>query len=198
MKKLGSSFFNMIIVLVTVAVVMGGLLAWINHITKDPVKMQEQKILSDGISSVMGSTDVKISSTDSVCKEIDGQKSHFVVYNIISDEKHSIGIAVESCVAGFGGNMKVLVGFDGNANILGYSILQSAETPGLGSKADIWFQKKGKGCIIGKNMNVEKTLTVKNDGGDIDAITASTITSRAFLKAVNEAYAVFKDVSMER
>ena len=29
-------------------------------------------------------------------------------------------------------------------------------------------------------------------GGDVDAITASTITSRAFLNAVNNAYKVFK------
>ena len=52
-------------------------------------------------------------------------------------------------------------------------------------------KKGGKGDIIGKNPG-EKPLTVSKDGGDIDAITASTITSRAFLLAVNNAYAAYK------
>jgi electron transport complex protein RnfG len=88
---------------------------------------------------------------------------------------------------GFSDNIKVLVGFNPEGEILGYTILQSSETPGLGAKADKWFQEGQKGNIIGKNLSKE-TLAVKKDGGNIDAITASTITSRAFLKAVNQAY----------
>jgi len=88
---------------------------------------------------------------------------------------------------GFGGELKVLTGFDAEGNILGYTILGHAETPGLGAKATDWFQKGGKGDIIGKNP-AKNNMTVSKDGGEVDAITASTITSRAFLKAVNEAY----------
>ena len=91
---------------------------------------------------------------------------------------------------GFGGPLEVLVGFDEAGNILGYTILATVETPGLGVKADTWFQKGGKGDIIGKNPG-QKELLVTKDGGDIDAITASTITSRAFLNAVNQAYKAF-------
>ena len=82
------------------------------------------------------------------------------------------------------------MGFDPEGKILGYTLLEHAETPGLGAKADKWFQKGEKGDIIGKSP--EKQLTVSKDGGEVDAITASTITSRAFLKAVNNAYAAFK------
>ena len=67
------------------------------------------------------------------------------------------------------------------------TLLQHAETPGLGAKADTWFQEGQKGDIVGKSM-AEKPLAVTKDGGDVDAITASTITSRAFLKAINQAY----------
>ena len=84
--------------------------------------------------------------------------------------------------------MKVLVGFDKEGNILGYSILETQETPGLGAKASEWFQKDGKGCIIGKNPSTTRMGVKKGDEGDIDAITASTITSRAFLNAVQAAY----------
>ena len=98
---------------------------------------------------------------------------------------------MESTTSGFGGDLKVLVGFNQEGNILGYTILQTAETPGLGAKAEGWFQKDGKGSIIGKNPSTDN-LTVSKDGGSVNAITASTITSRAFLLAVNNAYNAYK------
>ena len=91
----------------------------------------------------------------------------------------------------FGGDLKVLVGFNQEGNILGYTILQTAETPGLGAKAEGWFQKDVKGSIIGKNPSTDN-LIVSKDGGSVNAITASTITSRAFLLAVNNAYNAYK------
>ncbi len=81
------------------------------------------------------------------------------------------------------------MGFNNDGDILGYTILQTAETPGLGAKAQEWFQKDGKGSIIG--MNPSEALTVSKDGGKVNAITASTITSRAFLVAVNNAYKAY-------
>ena len=103
-----------------------------------------------------------------------------------------IGAAVESAANGFGGALTVLVGFDNEGKIIDYSLLSHAETPGLGSKAADWFKKGAKGDITGKNPG-EAPLTVSKDGGEIDAITASTITSRAFLLAVNNAYAAYKN-----
>ena len=91
---------------------------------------------------------------------------------------------------GFGGELKVLVGFDAEGKIIDYSLLSHAETPGLGSKAADWFKKGNKGDITGMNPG-EASLTVSKDGGKVDAITASTITSRAFLNAVNIAYAAY-------
>jgi electron transport complex protein RnfG len=86
--------------------------------------------------------------------------------------------------------LKVLVGFNSEGEILGYTLLEHAETPGLGAKADRWFQKGEKGDIIGQTP--AQPLTVSKDGGTVDAITASTITSRAFLLAVNNAYNAYK------
>ncbi len=86
---------------------------------------------------------------------------------------------------GFGGALTVMVGLAGDGTILGYKVLESSETPGLGAKADFWFQEGQKGDIIGKTAG---NLTVSKDGGDVDAITASTITSRAFLRCINQAY----------
>jgi electron transport complex protein RnfG len=107
-----------------------------------------------------------------------------------------IGAAVEASSNGFGGALKVLVGFDKEGNIIDYSLLSHAETPGLGSKAADWFKKGAKGDITGKNPG-QSPLVVKNDGGDVDAITASTITSRAFLNAVNAAYAAYSGQNVD-
>ena len=98
------------------------------------------------------------------------------------------GVAVETAVDGFGGTFRVMVGFDAEGNILGYEILEHQETPGLGSHMTHWFKNADK---HGQNIIGRKggSLTVSKDGGDVDAITAATISSRAFLKAVNQAYA---------
>ena len=101
---------------------------------------------------------------------------------------HEDGYAVETAVDGFGGTFRVMVGFDQEGNILGYEILEHQETPGLGSHMEHWFKNADKPGqnIIGRKAGA---LQVSKDGGDVDAITAATISSRAFLKAVNQAYA---------
>lgn len=191
MKKLESSITNMVLVLVGVALITGGILAYVNHITEAPIKLQAEKTLADGIKAVMGGVQLSVAENDTIKQTIKGKEAVFVIHKTVDSNKQDLGVAVESTTGGFGGDLKVLVGFDKDGNILGYTILQHAETPGLGAKADKWFQKDGKGSIIGKNPNKDN-LTVKKDGGDIDAITASTITSRAFLLAVSQAYNAYK------
>lgn len=186
MKKLKSSLTNMVVVLVACALVTGGLLAFVNHVTEGPIALQSEKTLADGIKAVMGGGSLRVTSNDTIRQEMGGKTYLFVVHKTAQDGKE-IGAAVESTTQGFGGDLKVLVGFDPQGTVLGYTILSSSETPGLGAKAGQWFQKDGKGNIIGKSP-AKGDLAVSKDGGDVDAITASTITSRAFLKAVNQAY----------
>ena len=190
MKKLESSLLNMVLVLTSVAVIMGGILAYVNHLTEGPISEQKAKVLADGIKSVMGVDQITVSKTDTVKQNIGGKEFTYVIYQTQDAQKQDLGAAVESTTGGFGGDLKVLVGFDSEGKILGYTLLEHAETPGLGAKADKWFQKGEKGDIIGKSP--AEPLTVSKDGGQVDAITASTITSRAFLLAVNNAYNAYK------
>ena len=189
MKKLESTLVNMVGVLVCVALVMGAILAYVNHITEGPISEQAEKALSDGIKAVMMSDNLTVTANDTISETIDNKECVFIVHKAADASGKELGAAVESTTLGFGGDLKVLVGFSPEGEILGYTLLQHAETPGLGAKADTWFQKDGKASIIGKNPSTP--LTVSKDGGDVDAITASTITSRAFLKAVNQAYDVY-------
>ena len=192
MKKLESSLLNMVLVLTGVAVVMGAVLAFVNDLTSGPIGEQKEKALADGIKTVMVCGDLVVAHTDTVRQnDPKGKELTYIVYQTKDAGGKDLGAAVESTTGGFGGDLKVLVGFDPEGRILGYTLLEHAETPGLGAKADKWFQKGGKGDIIGKNP--QEPLTVSKDGGQVDAITASTITSRAFLLAVNNAYNAYKN-----
>jgi electron transport complex protein RnfG len=196
MEKLKSSLTNMVVVLVGCALVVGAVLAWVNHITSGPIAQKAEKTLADGIKTVMGTSDLKVVANDTVKSTIDNKEAVFVVHKASNAQGQELGAAVESTTMGFGGDLKVLVGFDKEGKILGYTILQTSETPGLGAKADKWFQHDGKGSVIGMSP-AKGDLTVKKDGGQVDAITASTITSRAFLKAVNQAYHAYASSNVD-
>jgi Na+-translocating ferredoxin:NAD+ oxidoreductase subunit G len=176
MKKLESSLANMVIVLTVITVVAGAALAYVNHATSSQIEKIKADNLAKGIKQVMG---VDLNSdfqyeTDTV--------DTYIFY------KSDKGTAIQSTTNGFGGPLTVLVGFDPEGTVLGYTILEHSETPGLGAKAGEWFQKGNRGDIIGKNPGEVKFGVTKGGEGDIDAITASTITSRAFLLAVQNAY----------
>lgn len=174
-KKLKSTLPNMVIVLTSIAVIAGLALGYVNSVTEEPIRLIKEQQLSDGIKAVLAADDLKVESTDTL-------ENGSVIYR--TDK----GVAVQATDPnGFGGKLTILVGFDSEATIQGYRILETAETPGLGAKADQWFQKGQKGNIIGMSP-AKNNMTVSKDGGEVDAITASTITSRAFLRAVNMAY----------
>ena len=189
-KKLESTLLNMVLVLTGVAVVMGGILALVNHLTEGPISEVNKKKTDDGIKAVMVCDDLTLGKTDTVTQTINGKEYTYIIYQVKDAQGKDLGAAVESTTMGFGGDLKVMVGFNPEGTILGYTLLAHAETPGLGAKADKWFQKGEKGDIVGKTPS--EPLTVSKDGGQVDAITASTITSRAFLLAVNNAYNAYK------
>ena len=180
MKKLESSLLNMVLVLTGVAVIMGGVLAYVNHLTEGPINEQKAQALADGIKAVMVCDDLLVSKTDTVRQnDSKGKELTYIIYQTQDKQGKDLGAAVESTTGGFGGDLKVLVGFDPAGKI-------------LGAKADKWFQKGQKGDIIGKDPAVNKLGVTKGGEGEVDAITASTITSRAFLLAINNAYKAYK------
>ncbi|MBM6943945.1 MULTISPECIES: RnfABCDGE type electron transport complex subunit G [Bacteroides] len=186
MKKLESSLKNMILSLTGFSIVAGGLLGWVNAATAEPIAQANAKALSDAIAVVIPGFDNN-PAEEAETVEVEG--TTYKIYPATQGGK-PIGAAVEASANGFGGTLTVLVGFDTEGNIIDYSLLSHAETPGLGSKASDWFKKGAKGDITGKNPGTQ-FLTVSKDGGEIDAITASTITSRAFLQAVNNAWSAY-------
>ena len=175
MKKLESSLLNMVVVLTVISVIAGGVLAYVNKMTAGPIEQIKKETLNNALKSVLNAEQMpQVTATENI-------DEWTIVY------KTDNGTAVQAATVGFGGKLKVLVGFTAEGAISGYSVLEHAETPGLGAKAGDWFQEGGKGCIIGKKP-AEKELTVSKDRREVNAITASTITSREIMQAVNNAY----------
>ena len=109
------------------------------------------------------------------------------------------GYAVESMTKnGFGGAISMMVGFTPDGEVVNVNVLRQAETPGLGTKmAD--KENVLLGSIQGKKLEtmklVDGKLAVKKDGGDVDALTAATISSRAYVDAINRAWMAYKSVA---
>ena len=182
----------MLLVLTGVTAISVALLAYVNELTKGPIAEANAKTLNEALKQVLPEfTNNPVGESDTIFSEKDGKKVvDFIVYPAKKGEEW-VGSAVVSKAMAFGGELKVLVGFDAEGKIYNYSLLAHAETPGLGSKAADWFKEGNKGSIKGMSPG-EGELKVSKDGGQVDAITASTITSRAFLKAVNKAYEAYK------
>ena len=180
MEKLESSFKNMVLSLVTICLVAGGALAAIYSLTTKTIETQKEQKLQAAILQVLPE-----GATISEAEQVEGM----TVYKGYIDGKW-VGTAVETEEVGFGGTIKIMVGFDADSKVINYQVLEHQETPGLGDKMGTWFKTdKGNQSILGKKAN--GAFTVSKDGGDIDAITAATISSRAFLKAINKAYEAF-------
>lgn len=188
-KKAKSTLINMLLSLTIIALVAAAALASVNEVTKDPIAQAQKAKKEAAIKAVLPAFD-KLEEM-----EIEGVNCT----KALNNAGECVGMAVEAKSSkGFGGDLVAMVGFDAEGNISGYQILQTAETPGLGAKAGEWFQEGNKGNVIGKNpKNYElddngQRLKVSKDGGDVDAISGSTITSRAFCDLINNAYTIFQ------
>ena len=209
MGKLKSSYKNMLLSLFFICLLAAGLLAKVNDMTEAPIAEAKALKLEEAIKNVVPAFDNN-PVAESYKVATDGGDSLLVYPAKMGDD--IVGFAVNSYSNnGFSGNIQVMVGFDTQNSIVNYAVLSHAETPGLGSQMVDWFkpqvqefslieklfgfqvkQSEANSSIIGKNPETTK-FEVTNDGGDIDAISASTITSRAFLEAVRRAYAAYTE-----
>lgn len=201
---LQSTMRNMVVVLVGAGVVAALGLGVVNMLTKKPIEKAKAEKELAALREVLpefNNDPVKEMRIEAV------EGGELRVYPASKDGE-KVGTAVQSFSPnGFGGMVTVMVGFDKEGAINGYSVLEQAETPGLGTKMVDWFKPQGEPVVSGverlfgfrmpqnpRKSNIygmrpgDAQLRVSKDGGQIDAITSATISSRAFLDAVNRAY----------
>lgn len=179
-----SSFTNMVACLGCVTLVCALLLGVVYVYTEEAVSAAQQAKSTRAIEAVSP-------AFDSLCeeKEADGKTSYYVARDA---EGANIALIVTAETSkGFGGKIKMMVGFLPDGSIYDTSVLEHSETPGLGAKAT---EEGFKGQFRGFNPALKK-LIVKKDGGDVDAITAATITSRAYCDALQTATDKFNTLS---
>lgn len=216
MGKSASTLPAMVLTLLIITAVAGTSLGFIFKMTKGPIEASAQQKQQEAIQLVMPGFD-----NDPVAEMYELTSEEGFVLKVFPAKKDGecIGAAIESVTnRGFSGEIKIMVGLEPDGTIIDYQILEHKETPGLGTKMVDWFKPGTAGAeeesrsaffdqlfgikaaegdggengqsILGKNPG-QINMTVKQDGGEVDAITAATITSRAFLHAVAVAYTTF-------
>lgn len=182
-KKLESSFKNMVLVLFLVTLISSAAVGVVNSLTSETIEQAKIEKQIQAIRAVVPAFD-NDPMAEKQTIDIDGGTLEFYP---AKENGQLVGMAVKTFTNnGFGGLVELMVGFNMDGSIYNYSVLSHKETPGLGSKMDAWFIKGAKGDIVGKTPGTQG-LKVSKDGGDVDAITAATISSRAFFDAINRA-----------
>ena len=194
-----SSLSNMVLVLTLVCLGASAAVAVVYAVTKDPIAAANVAKTNKAIEEVVPEFDNNPSEEVlNIVADLQNPSETNKVY-VAKKGGEIVGYAVESTTKkGFGGPFSIMVGFTPDGKVYNTSVLSHAETPGLGAK----ITDKGSHFITqwkGKNLtDGSVNLAVKKDGGDIDAITASTISSRAFCDAMEIAANVFNNISTEK
>lgn len=192
MKKLQSTLPNMVMSLGLITLIAGAMLGVVYYITKEPIAQMAHETQVAAIRNVAPEF-TNDPEADKWTWENDGLT--YVVYPAYNGDK-LVGAAVESVtMSGFSGEVRIMCGFEADGTIRNYEVLSHAETPGLGSKMATWFSDPtGSRSVIGKNAETASLYVTKDadKNGEIEAITAATISSRAFLEAMRNAYEAFK------
>jgi Na+-translocating ferredoxin:NAD+ oxidoreductase subunit G len=180
MTKLPSTIKNMILSLLIISATMSAALASVYLMTKDQIELAKKMKEVNAIKAVLPEFTNDPTETK---KEI----GELTVYTAVNNND-TLGYAVKTLTKkAFSGTFTLMVGFLKDGTIHNIEIIEQKETPGLGDK----IKTKWKDQFKSKNPETFK-LVVKKDGGPVDAITAATISSRAFCDAVGNAYNVIR------
>ena len=178
-----STLFNMVAVLFAVTLIASAGVGAVNMLTADAIADAKALATIQAVKNVLP----EFEKTEDWEQTIDDMP--IKVYKaMVADAV--VGYAVESMTKnGFGGAIRLMVGFSTEGKILNVNVLEQKETPGLGTKmcdeGNVLFAS-----IKDKNP-AEMRFSVKKDGGELDALTAATISSRAYYEAVKRAHEAF-------
>ena len=190
MSKLKSTLPNMVLSLGIITILSGLILGVMYSVTKEPIEESARRMQTEALAEVLPPFD---NDPEAAMKRVEVDGKEYEIYPAEMDG-HLVGAAVKGySLDGFSGEIVVICGFDMDGNIVNYRVLKQAETPGLGAKMELWFRDPAAArSVIGRSPGQCRFIPSK-DGGDIDGITAATISSRAFLSVIREAYEVYRE-----
>ncbi len=186
-----NSLIRLIFVMLIVACGSAAILGFVYDITKEPIKRANDAKELAAISEVIYEEFDNNPFQERTQIPLKKNKGQVTLYPARKDGKiRAVAIKTSSNKA-FGGSIELIVGFFLDGTISGYKVISSKETPGLGSKVS---EPKFSEQFIGIKPK-RKTFKVKQDGGEIDAVTAATISSRAVIDAIQKAYDAYHKFS---
>lgn len=178
-----STLFNMVTVLFAVTLIASAGVGAVNMLTADAIAEAKALATTAAVKNVLPEFE-KTENWEQMVGDIPVQ-----IYKATSADA-VVGYAVEAMSkSGFGGAIRVMVGFSTDGTILNVNVLEQKETPGLGTK----MCDEGNVLLMSiKDKNpAQMQFSVKKDGGELDALTAATISSRAYYDAVKCAHDAF-------
>ena len=182
-----NTLLNMILVLGGITLVASAGVGLVYKVTEEPIRIAKEANTKLALGDVLPDFD-KSSSAEMQLDGID-----IVVYTAEKSGK-PVGYAVQTATKkGFSGEFKLMVGFTPDGKVYNVKVLEHAETPGLGDKMAAEGNPLFR-SFEGRNPSQMK-LAVTKDGGDVDALTAATITSRAYVDAVARAFNAMMEVT---
>jgi electron transport complex protein RnfG len=182
MAKTESTFKNMFLVLFGISLVAATALGFVYQVTKAPIEQTKLNKKLDAIRQVV--PEFTNNPTDEMILLPSDEGDSLEIYPAKNNDE-IVGYAVKTYTnKGFSGYVGLIAGFRPDGTIINIVVLEQKETPGLGTKMT---EPKFKDQFNGKDPKDFKMI-VKKDGGQVDAITAATISSRAFCDAVQRAY----------
>ena len=169
-------YLKLTLTLLVISAVISGLLGLTNFVTED-------KIAAIAAEKTAASMQEVLPADEYTPVDYTGAEANVVAVHKAGDA----GFVVEVTPAGFGGAIDMVVGVDANGTVTGISIVKMSETSGLGANA---AKDSYRSQYVGKSGE----LAVNKDGGEIDALTGATITSRAVTDGVNTAIRVAAEI----
>jgi len=188
MSKKESTFLSMVVSLLVITLVSGLSLGFVNDLTAGPKAKAKLEKKIKALQLVLPTFDNNpVEEVSKIKSEL--AKDSIEMYPAFAENNFVGAAVIGSSEKGFSGLVKLMIGFTENGQIQNIEVLEQKETPGLGTKMkDERFLKQFRG-IDPSTYN----LKVKKDGGDVDALTGATITTRAFGEAVQMGYNEFVD-----
>lgn len=182
MAKKESTFPNMLITLLVITFASATSLGYVYELTKEPIAQAKLNKKIEAIKQVVPTFD---NNPNDEMYEVAMDNGFILELYPAKMQDSLVGTAVKTFTKnGFSGEIWLMVGFTPDGSIIDVSVLEHKETPGLGTKmAEPTFKDQFK-----TKTPTSYKLSVKKDGGDVDAITAATISSRAFCDAVDRAH----------
>ncbi len=192
MAKMQSTLKNMALSLTLISLCASAALGFVYEFTKEPIEISLLNKKLDAIKQVV--PEFTNNPNEEMFMLPTGEGDSLEVYPARKGEE-IVGYAVRSYTnKGFSGYIGFMVGFRPDGTIININVLEQKETPGLGTKMvpDGTPDKPSFKDQFNEKNPATFALRVKKDGGPVDAITAATISSRAFCDGVQRAYNAFE------